>query len=396
MADRGPSDYRGEGWGITNWAVLIVFALFALGGLVWAIKPDLIAQATGIVHRPPLEPPARAKPVERSFADLYERYAMAPLDADVAALPDVGSALTILQKEPCDQRAVHKAAATLERAHALRAAAEMMKGFGYSCADASNELHRAGELFFYVGDHESAIRVTSDVIRRHPDVQGVYYLRAKAEQARRQYAAALEDYVTLIRLLPNLKTVRADVFTRMSEAYESLDRPCEAIVPLQTYIALDPRQRTIAPLERRIAELAAKGNCTLNYAKGTAWITRRSAGVPMTRAEINGVPGTFLIDTGASFVTLSRSYAFKAKPTMIVSDRVEMRTANGSTSATLATADVVKLSGLQATGVPAVVTDKDFGNGVDGLLGMSFLSRFAILMEDGQMKLTAKTLVADR
>jgi len=349
-----------------------------------------------MVHRPPPGPPAKAPQVERSFVDLYQRYGMAPLDADVVALPDVGAALATLQKEPCDQLAVHKAAAVLERAHALRAAAEIMKGHGYSCADASNELHRAGELFFYLGDYDSAVRVSSDVIRRHPDVQGIYFLRAKAEQGRRQYAAALEDYVTLIRLLPNLKAVRADVFTRMSEAYESLDRPCEAIVPLQTYVALDPAQRTIVPLERRIAELATKGNCALNYAKGVARITRRSAGVPITRAEINGTPGTFLLDTGASFVTLSRSFASKAKPTMINTDRVEVQTANGNTSATLATADLVKLSGLMATGVPAIVTDKDFGDGIDGLLGMSFLSRFTILIEDGQMKLTAKALTTDK
>jgi clan AA aspartic protease (TIGR02281 family) len=265
----------------------------------------------------------------------------------------------------------------------------MLRGFGYVCADGNNELYRASDLFFLLGDYEAAIRLSSDVIRRQPDAQNAYYVRARAEQGRQQYAAAAEDYVTLIRLVPNLKAVRSEVFTRMSDTYEKLDLPCEAIMPLQTYIAIDPERRTTLPLERRIAELAVKGSCGGRYAQGTARIARRSVGVPIASAEINGISGTFLIDTGASFVALSPSVAIRVKPTFIKSGRVEVQTANGNAHVRLATVDV-KLSGLSAIGVPAVVTNKEIAGGVDGLLGMSFLSRFTIVVEDGQMKLTAK------
>jgi clan AA aspartic protease (TIGR02281 family) len=369
-----------------NWPLLLVIAVIALGGLLWIVKPGLFMPSSSEVSAGAGERP------DSRFADLYKRYAMTPLGASVAASHDVEQALAILQKEPCNRQTAYKASTGLQEVHATRAAAEMLRGFSTACADGNNELYQASELFLVLGDLDTAIRTSSDVIRRQPDGQNAYFVRARAEQGLGQYTAAIEDYVTLLQVLPKLRSVRSEVFTRMSDTYEKLDRPCEAIVPIQIYMALNPEQRTLLPLEHRITELAAKGKCAAHYATGTARIVRLSAGVPIAKAEINGISGTFLVDTGASFVTLSRSFAARAKPAVIKTDQVELQTANGRSSATLATIDVVKLLGVEAAGVPAIVTDKEFGAGVDGLLGMSFLSRFTVVMEDGQMKLTAKAL----
>ena len=368
-----------------NWPLLLVLAVIALGGLLWIIKPELFTPSSS-------EASAGKERVDTRFADLYQRYAMTPLGASVAASYEVAQVLAILQQEPCNRQIVYKASVALVGVHATRAAAEMLRGFSTACADGNNELYQASELFLVLGDLDTAIRTSSDVIRRQPDSRNAYYVRARAEQGLGQYAAAIEDYVTLLQVLPRLWSVPSEVFTRMSDTYEKLDRPCEAIVPLQIYTALNPEQRTLLPLEHRIAELATKGKCAAHYATGTARIMHLSAGVPTAKAEINGVSGTFLLDTGSSFVTLSRSFAARAKPTVINTDQIEMLTANGRSSATLATIDAVKLLGVEASGVPAIVMDKEFGSGVDGLLGMSFLSRFTIVMEDGQLKLTAKAL----
>jgi aspartyl protease family protein len=232
----------------------------------------------------------------------------------------------------------------------------------------------------------------SDVINLQPDAQNAYFVRARSEQAQKRYAAAIEDYVTLIRLLPDTKSIVSDVFTRMSDSYEKLDRPCEAIGPLQTYIALDSEKRSTPPLLKRIAALAAKRDCARVYAKGQARIPRRSNGVSTTNVEINGVEGKFVVDTGASFVTLSRDFAGRAKPRMLLTDSVEIQTANGTTSAALASLDSVKLAGLSASAVPAVIASKSLGDNIDGLLGMSFLSRFTVVIEDREIQLKAKTL----
>ena len=86
---------------------------------------------------------------------------MAPVGAGVASSYGVNSVLATLQKEPCDRTVVNKASTALQEAHATRAAAEMLKGFGYACGDANTELYRASELFFLLGDYESAIRASN-------------------------------------------------------------------------------------------------------------------------------------------------------------------------------------------------------------------------------------------
>lgn len=60
-----------------------------------------------------------------------------------------------------------------------------------------------------------------------------------------------------------------------------------------------------------------------------------------------------------------------------------MITANGPTKARLSKADKVALGKLQAVNVPVAVQSNDekiYGAGIDGLLGMSFLSRFDVQM----------------
>jgi len=230
------------------------------------------------------------------------------------------------------------------------------------------------------------------VIDHQPDAQYPYYLRAKSEQSLEQYAAAIEDYTIVIQLVPDTKSLVSEVFTRMSESYEKLDRPCEAIGPIQTYIALDSEKRSVPVLLKRIAALTAKGNCAQVYAKGVAHIPRRSNGVATARVQVNGVEGTFIVDTGASFLTLTENFAARVKPQMFKTDSVEMQTANGTTAAKLATVDSVKLDDLSASDVPTIITSKDVGKGVDGLLGMSLLSRFTVAIRDREIQLTAKTL----
>ena len=44
------------------------------------------------------------------------------------------------------------------------------------------------------------------------------------------------------------------------------------------------------------------------------------------------------------------------------------------------------------SGVPAIIASRSLGNGVDGLLGMSFLSRFTLAIQDREIRLKAKTL----
>ena len=396
MTDFRPGDDRAVDppeRSIISWVYVgLGLFLLAAGGWVFQFRPLWVAQIYDAVGVSREGAPVQDDKADEAFAALYQKYNMTPLGASVAGASKVNSLLANLQKEPCDKQAVFQAGRALENQRAIRAAAEMLKGFADACPEGNGDRHRASELYYQLGDYDMAIKLSSDVINHQPDAQNAYFVRAKSEQALKQYAAAIDDYATLIRLLPDAKSIVSEVFTRMSDSYDKLDRPCEAIGPIQTYIALDNETRSTPALLKRIAALAAKGHCAQVYAKGVARIPRRLNGVSTAKVEINGVEGTFVVDTGASFVTLTPAFAKKAKPRTLKAGSVEMLTANGAISATLATVDSVKLDGLYASGVPAIVASKSLGDGIDGLLGMSFLSRFTFVIQDREIQLKAKAL----
>ncbi len=352
--------------------------VIALGGLLWIVKPELFTPSSS-------ETSAGEERPDTRFADLYKRYAMAPLGASVAASYDVGQALAILQKEPCNRQIAYKASTSLQEVHATRAAAEMLRGFSTACADGNNELYQASELFLVLGDLDTAIRTSSDVIRRQPDGQNAYYVRARAEQGLGQYTAAIEDYVTLLQVMPKLRSVRSEVFTRMSDTGEEVRPSVRGDQPIQIYMALNPEQRTLLPLEHRITELAAKGKCAAHYATGTARIVRLSAGVLIAKAEINGVSGTFparyrreLRHALALVCGLRQAGRDQDRPGRTADD------ANGRSSAATGNhRHVAKLSGRRGGGCAG---DRD-GQGSSApastaCSALSFLSRFTVVMEE--------------
>jgi aspartyl protease family protein len=108
-------------------------------------------------------------------------------------------------------------------------------------------------------------------------------------------------------------------------------------------------------------------------------------GVVMVKAEINGVRGLFILDTGATYVSVKSAFAGKAKIQEAGASEITLNTANGPTRAKLSKADKVALGKIEAVNVPVAVQieDKGYGPGIDGLLGMSFLSRFEVQMAGG-------------
>jgi len=100
--------------------------------------------------------------------------------------------------------------------------------------------------------------------------------------------------------------------------------------------------------------------------------------VMLVSALINGsVPARFILDTGASAVLLSQELAAKLGVRKKESDSFFSVIANGEKVKAYRTVlDSVDVSGMKAEQVPAAVLEKSLPGYDDGLLGMSFLSRF--------------------
>lgn len=363
--------------------------LLVLGGAVALIQPQLLPRVSQALLGSGTGGVSKETP-DATFTGLYTHFGMDPLGASVVRSDKVRTALSILQQEPCDKHAIYQASVALENNNAIRAAAQMLKGYARLCPDADGEIYHAAELYYLLGDYDAAIAQANLLARLQPDNANLFYLRARALQGAKRYQEALDDYATTLRVSPDLKRVTAEAFMRMSASYEALGRACEAMMPIQMYMALDPATRTTPALRGTVADLTKKGSCADTFARGETVIPRPAGGVIRARAAVDGIEGNFIVDTGASFVTLSPAFAEKVNVTSLRAGALALGTANGVVTTHLATANSIRLGAVSASTVPLVVLDKPIANGVDGLLGMSFLSRFDVIMTTGQVQIRAR------
>lgn len=97
---------------------------------------------------------------------------------------------------------------------------------------------------------------------------------------------------------------------------------------------------------------------------------------------VNGVPLTFMIDTGATYVSVSEQFARKARlPEGITG---YFSTANGTVEGRIVKDQVVEAEGFRVSGLSVAVTPL---GSKQGLLGQNFLRRFEVSQSAGTMRL---------
>jgi aspartyl protease family protein len=177
----------------------------------------------------------------------------------------------------------------------------------------------------------------------------------------------------------------------IARSYEKLDRFCDAVVPLQSWISLNPARNDTSQVRVIIEDYMKKRNCSLATGNEEAFPAPRQGRPIALQVAINGKRGIFILDTGATLVALKRAFAKKASVVVDEGSAVRLHTANGMSDGKLGRAATIQLRSLQAKDVPIVIRDDDkatFGDGVDGLLGMSFLSRFKVTIDTQAVKIS--------
>lgn len=114
---------------------------------------------------------------------------------------------------------------------------------------------------------------------------------------------------------------------------------------------------------------------------GETRIRRAPDGHYWLRAEVNGRPASFLVDTGATLTAVSTETAaaigLEPRETGLP---VRMQTANGAVAAELTTIDELRFGNVVARGLDAVIAP---GLGPTNVIGMNFLSRLASVRLEG-------------
>jgi clan AA aspartic protease (TIGR02281 family) len=180
----------------------------------------------------------------------------------------------------------------------------------------------------------------------------------------------------------------------MARGYEKLGQFCDAALAIEAWVALNPARNDTSQTRAIIGEYSAKGRCEAGTAGGEeVFALSRPNSVVRLPVSVNGVRGNFVLDTGATFVSLKNAFAQKAKVQIESESIVRMHTANGFADGKLGRAAAIQLRSLRARDVPVVVQadgQGTYGEGVDGLLGMSFLSRFKLTIDAQTVRLSGR------
>ncbi len=100
--------------------------------------------------------------------------------------------------------------------------------------------------------------------------------------------------------------------------------------------------------------------------------------------KINGKNVSFIVDTGASYISMNKNLAkaLKIKPG---NEEVQVHTASGTESSYMVMLDTVSVGDIKMHNIPAVISKHDYP--LEPLLGMSFLKRVDMNQGNGQMVL---------
>lgn len=333
---------------------------------------------------------ACAAPVA-GVADTLARLAI-ELPSSVTATAAVRGPLEQLGREKCDQVAILNLAKALDQAGYRREAAVAEVNFSSQCDGYPDALRDAVNILLKLSDFTTAENVASNLIKLEPYSDNGYFLRALARDGNKSPKSAIDDYITALELFGNKDHISSVSYYKMARDYEKLGQFCDATLPIERWVALDPSQHDTSQSRAMLADYAAKGGCAAATSGGTETFPLPRHGrvveVPVT---VNHTSGTLILDTGASFVTLKDSFAKKAGIDLDQNSAVQLHTANGVVAGKRGRASTIQLRSLKAGGVPVVVeADSAAGYHADGLLGLSFLSRFNVTIDAHTVRIATR------
>lgn len=185
------------------------------------------------------------------------------------------------------------------------------------------------------------------------------------------------DMPSLVGLLGILVLVGAGVIGRQMRAWQVIRAMVVWALIIVVVAGLYASRDQIAGFAGRLVGAIVPGVPVSGRLAGEAnpdsvVITRSGDGHFAVRTAVDGVSTTMLIDTGASFVTLSHRDAERAGIDPATLDfTIPIRTANGTMRAASVMLDSLAVGSIEQTNVRALVAPRGSLN--QSLLGMSFL-----------------------
>jgi tetratricopeptide (TPR) repeat protein len=333
--------------------------------------------------------------IKRDFSPVYAQLGIQPLPLNVESGEAISKRLEQLSREPCYKDGAIGLADALITAGYPREADTSLLSFAKRCGNSNEVLLRRHQALMKASDFANALDVANSLVASEPARAIYHHMRGQAHEQLKNYEAALGDYVASLQLAGPPSRVAGFVFYDIARMYAALGRFCDAITPVETFVAFDPPSRRTRQSVSMILEYSKKGDCGVFYAQGNARIPFKDAeGVKLLTATVNDVSGTFILDSGATYLSVTTAFSDKAKINRNAAVRLPMTVVGGTVQVTLGTASAVVVGNAEARNVTvAVVQDsrEPFGARIDGLLGMSFLARFDMRLTPNGIELKPRS-----
>jgi aspartyl protease family protein len=289
-----------------------------------------------------------------------------------------------LAAEPCDRAKIVTYGDTLIQVGDYRGALRSNEAFFQKCGPYPHLLSITYTAHKLLSEFDAAVADATKLIEGDPADKDYWAWRGLAYEEKGDVANAAADYRQAITLQPGLVSLPIN----LANMYERSGRPCEAMFALEEYFLQYPELRHDEHLRSRQQLLTKSGKCEELSGKGRAVVSfSRATGAIIAPVRLNGrEQARMVVDTGASFVTLSRKLASRLGFPENVGTRIFVQTAGGVQPARLTVVDQIELQGARATRVEVAISD-GLPEGVDGLLGLSFLSRFEVTLHSAEGRL---------
>ena len=303
----------------------------------------------------------------------------------------VSDAAQRLQSGACDQDALMTVVAVLTPRQENQQIVDVTNNFFARCGVVTQVLQNKLAAELAMSDYPHAEQTAQSMVDKFPLVPSYWVWLGDVQEQRHEPDDAIASYRRSLTLLGDPSKIAASEFYRVSQALERQGRYCEAMEPLQQFVAYDPAARRTQQIAALLQEDERKGDCrnTIGGSGRSVVHTLSNRDGLIVEARINGKAARLIVDTGATYVYLNAAFARKANVEIDASRTLVSQTANGKSEGLPARIAVLQLGGAHADGVTAVVQGKNAPPlpSIDGLLGLSFLNRFKMSVEADQIVL---------
>lgn len=274
-----------------------------------------------------------------------------------------------LHKTPCDKRDMLRLAELMLGAGNEPGVIKRAEAFFTECKDWPRLRWVTYEAYKRSGQNDLAIAEATRLIEDGPEDKDFRWWRGVVHERKGDFLHAAQDYAQSIALQPALSSVPFYLAT----ALEKVGRPCEGIRPIEQFVHKHPDYDDDERVLERLNGLHAQ--CPGMRGEGSAEMKLGPNGIPRADVKIGDSTFTMDVDDNTTYVVLSAARAAELGTLGLGEETVIMASRFGALKGRIGTVPVIRVGKAAAHNVEVAVVEKVPG-GADGLLGLSFISRF--------------------